>query len=655
MRAMPLLLACSLPSPVFAATLSVGGGEATHPTIGSALAAAVDGDVIRVSPGTYDEALVIDQDVVLRGAGPGLTTLAPTIAGVAITVTGGADARVELLDIEPLEQGITVNDGSRLVLSMATISGADSESPGAALSIWQGSTVRVETVRFHDNSTSSYGGHVYLDSSWLEVIGSAFVNGRASTGGALTAVDSEVRLARVRLARNEAGAGGAVQAVAESSLTVERATFADNRADGEGGAIAIADSQARLLGVTFEANRAGTTGGAVDLDRGSLDLLDADFHGNAAAEGAAVAIRGDHADFEAVGGTFEGHQASGRGGAVTIQADTGRIGLAELVFRGNQADLGGAVAIVGTSVDVLIEQSIFDGNLAAKGGGALWVDGAAELRLVGNAFTENTSDRSGGAVGLAEVLDAESVANRFCRNTSAWQGGAVHDRYSGHHRWTNNRFTDNRAGTAGGAVAVTFPTPEGQIDAPRGSGPSFVNNAFLRNEATSASAVWLTVWRGSSGMYLDFRNNLVAWNHGHGAVIGDANDMDTAIAWNDFWRTGEPVLGLHETWATSEVQPRLADDGCVASRLRSDSPLVDAGDPSLRDGDGTRSDIGPDGGPLATPEYVLARTDPTIRVPVADRPDPTAPEAVSGGCSTAPAHAAWTFLLLPLLARRRQR
>ena len=54
-----------------AATLSVAAdGSADHSTIGDALEAAAEGDTILVAPGTYQEALLIDKDVTIRGDGP---------------------------------------------------------------------------------------------------------------------------------------------------------------------------------------------------------------------------------------------------------------------------------------------------------------------------------------------------------------------------------------------------------------------------------------------------------------------------------------------------------------------------------------------------------------------------------------------------------
>jgi hypothetical protein len=52
-----------------AQTLSVAAEGGDYRTIAAAVAAAQDGDIIRVEPGTYEESLVIDKDITIEGTG----------------------------------------------------------------------------------------------------------------------------------------------------------------------------------------------------------------------------------------------------------------------------------------------------------------------------------------------------------------------------------------------------------------------------------------------------------------------------------------------------------------------------------------------------------------------------------------------------------
>jgi parallel beta-helix repeat protein len=74
-----LLLAILATGAVIGATSLLAGpavlvvaqdGSGTHTTLAAAVAVAEDGDTIRVRPGTYTEAVVIDEDLVISGDGP---------------------------------------------------------------------------------------------------------------------------------------------------------------------------------------------------------------------------------------------------------------------------------------------------------------------------------------------------------------------------------------------------------------------------------------------------------------------------------------------------------------------------------------------------------------------------------------------------------
>ncbi len=80
-------LACVLAlatSACFGATITVPGD---HATIGAAVAAAADGDVINVSPGSYTENVVVDKAVVIRGVqGSDVTSVTTASTGHAESV-----------------------------------------------------------------------------------------------------------------------------------------------------------------------------------------------------------------------------------------------------------------------------------------------------------------------------------------------------------------------------------------------------------------------------------------------------------------------------------------------------------------------------------------------------------------------------------------
>jgi len=76
------------PDPVRGATLEVGPGK-DHPTIGEAISAAVSGDTILVYPGTYDENIVIDRTIDLKGVGPSRAIIEGTGQADTIEILAG--------------------------------------------------------------------------------------------------------------------------------------------------------------------------------------------------------------------------------------------------------------------------------------------------------------------------------------------------------------------------------------------------------------------------------------------------------------------------------------------------------------------------------------------------------------------------------------
>ncbi|MEC7241944.1 MAG: hypothetical protein VXW32_11995 [Myxococcota bacterium] len=129
------------------------------------------------------------------------------------------------------------------------------------------------------------------------------------------------------------------------------------------------------------------------------------------------------------------------------------------------------------------------------------------------------------------------------------------------------------------------------------------NNSFLANYGLKEGAAILA-WDAVA----DFRNNLVVESGGSlGIEVMDANSqMDWSLSHNGFFRNeyGHLTEGV-EGSESIEDDPRMAlysQDG----KLENDrlvfldgSPYRDAGDPDIIDPDGSRSDLGANGGPGA--------------------------------------------------------
>jgi len=162
----------------------------------------------------------------------------------------------------------------------------------------------------------------------------------------------------------------------------------------------------------------------------------------------------------------------------------------------------------------------------------------------------------------------------------------------------NNTFVENVASEDGGGLAVT----DAQL--------SVAFNSFLGNAAVEGGGAWV------QDSTLGFANNLVAWTAaGDGLVVGWSGSAPTLEfdygAWYDNTTTdvsgaaSAAWLGANSLFVEPGLEsytPGATDCHAAGWWLGLDSPLIDAGDPSIEDLDGGVADIGSWGGPDADPD-----------------------------------------------------
>jgi hypothetical protein len=237
-------------------------------------------------------------------------------------------------------------------------------------------------------------------------------------------------------------------------------------------------------------------------------------------------------------------------------------------------------AIVAWDASVTVSDSVFEQNSGPSGGGAIVVANNAAA-LSGNTFSMN-SGPNGGAVQIGTVGEFLLVGNRFCGNEGEYGGALLSaSRVEG----SGNIFSGNLATVAGGDLYL-------------GQGGSLVNNTFVGGTSPTGGSVW------AEYVSLDFRNNIVAYTSEYGL---DGSGDGGTVAYNDFWEVTPAAVGLG--WPAPDstnlaVDPLFTDHvegDCGDLGLAPGSPLVDAGDPSTFDTDGTVADIGATGGGVEGP------------------------------------------------------
>jgi hypothetical protein len=580
MRRLMLGAALLAPVPSPAATLDVDPLDPTaYATIGDAISAASDGDTVAVAAGTYEECLDTGgRSLTLLGAGSASTTLdASGLCGDALRVVSGETVSAS---------GFTVtNRGGRGVnlyfsaLTLEDVTLADSGAPGAygGAVYTYGGTLRLTDSEVRDNQ-ADYGGGIYLYAyTTLEVSGATFSGNEARYGGGglYSNYDSYMTLSEVTFSGNVSaeGAGGGMTAAWYGALAIEGSTFTDNAAATSGGGIFLyaVDAVVTLTDTTLEGNLAegGHGGGLGSEFYPDIELVDVTFRENRAYSDGGALSHFYYGSLLIEGGTFADNTS--------------------------EAASGGAVLhypYETTAEGLEIRGATFSGNSAAGNGGAVYCAWADAMSIEDSEFTGNTAGGTGGAVLYYVANDAGVHRSTFCANTASY-GGAVSSQWTGVEQWTHNVFIENTAlrGGAGHGYASYDDV-------------SLYQNTFAGNTAGEYGAAWYTDYS-----YADFRNNVVAWSGGGtGAYANDPYSVSSVGLFYSGWYENEPLHGGGYYYVSDGVDGNVvADPGFVAwsmdgdcsnddLRLRGDSPLRDAGDPSLSDLDGSLSDPGAWGG-----------------------------------------------------------
>lgn len=425
--------------------------------------------------------------------------------------------------------GATVVDGGGLV----TLDGQD----GTGLFAVDGAESRVEIRNMALRRGRAFAGH-----------GGAI---QVGTGTSLLIADSTIRDS---LAEQS---GGAVHVDPGAGLRIERSLFIGNRA-ANGGAIA-SNSPTNVLDSLFSDNRSTAPngeGGAIQIWFARLDAQRTQFIDSRAAQGGALALRGNGTDYaRLIDVTLTGNIATFDGGAVLLYDAAGVVG--QRIFAdGNRADAGGAFSLRGTStgpgqprqIGVIagLVDSRLSNNQAATVGGLAQVHGLGpgqggaigqfilnRCRVEGNVASEGGAIFSRGQLLLDET--------RFERNAATIGGAlslqstfAIGDTdFTAYTQLRDLVFRQNSASTAGGAIFATSHLPiyenvqfdgnssvQGGALYQQGFTPPITNASFTDNLASDAGGAIYARDTGS----IQLHNLVFSGNQAH-TVGGQGGDL----------------------------------------------------------------------------------------------------------------------------------
>ena len=238
------------------------------PTIASAIDAAVEGDLILVAPGVYNEAIDFQ----------GKAIRVEALAGFGETVIDGTGLTTSIVtmvngeDEDSVLSGFTIANGT----SGSAYPGNPSKLVGGALFLLEASPI-IENCLIRDNSALD-GGAAFLYISDATIDSCVFIeNSAAEDGGAMQMNFSTAEVIDCVFDLNTAGGwGGAVHAhVGAPRFT--NSTFTENSAVVDGGAMVIVmtmpfGGDVYVTGCTIVGNHAGESGGGILIEGSSFDV-----------------------------------------------------------------------------------------------------------------------------------------------------------------------------------------------------------------------------------------------------------------------------------------------------------------------------------------------------------------------------------------------
>ena len=574
----------------WAATLNVGPAD-PYPTIGAALGDAVDGDVIRVAPGSYVE--TIDpggRSVTIEGADGSATTLLTPPAGAdAVTVSGGETLVLTGFTLVPVGGRGLVVSGSGLVATDVSVEGAGGSGLRGGSLFADGATVDLVDVSF-SGGTATYGGQIYASGGAAVTATSLYLEGGTATAGGAIWADGASELDLVSVVASgstavgeggfawidgasltlqgfdlddpSAAEGGGFYVVGYGALDLASGTIAGAVSTGDGGAGLLAEGatftawdlrvedgsagsgagfdlgdgvQATFDAVTFQHNEASADGGALYAhDGSSLSLDTCSFDGNTARDGGGTSV-GTGARVTDHASGWQDNRASGDGGAVYLGGSaTGDFDGA--TFDTNvAAGSGGGVSHSGTGTVVLTDCQFVYNQTTTGSGGAVATD--ADLVVTGGRFQYNESSRgSGGAVSATGGLDVSGT--RFDGNVADDDGGALHADGAGSVSLRELTAFLNVAGLSGGAIALD------------GVDTVVAGRIYLHgNAANDGGGVWVD-GTGTEATFTNIRlTDNAATDDGGGAWVGSgavASWTNNTFAGNDASSAGGQLYATDE-------------------------------------------------------------------------------------------------------------
>ncbi|UCF59713.1 MAG: right-handed parallel beta-helix repeat-containing protein [Anaerolineaceae bacterium] len=384
-----------------------------HDSIQAAIDAAHEGDMIIVSPGTYQENIdFTGKEITLQSMDPDdPDVVAATIIdgggnGSVVTFQSGETVRARL-------EGFTITNGSGNLYRRNQAeeiqacrgdlfdSGEEKRYCGGGIVV-DNSWPTIENNVIRENTVQHGGGGIFVTMrSFPTIRGNTIIENRAAGGAGIHVVYESWPIIEGNMIRNNYAnyPGGGLLVDLGSAPRIEGNTISENEAVVGAGIIVFNHASPVIRNNDISYNMGRQNGGAIFVGvNSSVTIENNTIRGNRASIGAGIIMEID-SELTITGNTFIENDAFFTGGGIDMSDDC-RAAVEGNTFIGNRAEFGGAIMLRG-GTSSFVENNIFHEN-QARLGGAIYAARMATLPVVANEFHLNVATEAGGAIWMSK-------------------------------------------------------------------------------------------------------------------------------------------------------------------------------------------------------------------------------------------------------------
>jgi len=536
--------------PLGAATIYVPDD---HATIQGAIQAAVQGDVIRVRPGTYLENIdFLGKAITVSSLqGPASTVIDAGYQG-AVAVFFGGEGPASVL------RGFTLTNG------IGYFDELEERTFGGGVYCLESSPT-IDNCQI-ENNTADLGGGMFCESGAPAITGCEFEENEADSGGGLNIHYAAPRVSDCSFTANSVLYGGGGIKCVGGSPTITGCLFSNNETTvlgaGGGGGIGVVRSSPVITDNQFKGNRTAMGGGGFACSSESEPIIIGNvFEYNEARSGGAISIMVSRSALIS-GNHCIGNQAELYGGGISTSST--QTVISDNTLSGNTAGtVGGGIHFVSPPIPgghTDIRRNLIENNSAHEGGGihSAW----GELRLTECRISGNSATYGGGV--MLDDHDGGIMANCAIHDNQATRGGGMLINLGGTLTLVNNTVTANSADQGGGIFCL------------EGTTLSVVHGIFWDNSAPEGKEI-----------YLDYDPLGLSLSIEYSDVEGGIGSLEVEPGCTLSW--GEGMIDADPLFTSGPGGTLYLSQTAAGQPVN--SPCVDAGDPSAGGASGTtRSD-----------------------------------------------------------------